>query len=116
MQKLTYLFALLLFVFVACEKEDTLDIHDTETGLPVCLDEQIQTAAVVEAVIFNAIVKAQVVDGETHYWLNTGANAFDGDEFIVNAQCDTVCVQAGWIPRECISAYDPEAWEIVWEL
>jgi len=64
---------------------------------------------------FNS-VKRQKVVGEYHYWLNTGAMAWDGVEYIVNCDCDTVCEIGGFRPpRDCSKNFDFDIWEIVWE-
>lgn len=63
-------------------------------------------------------VRAQLVRGEPHYWLHTGAMAYDGTEAIVDAACETVCTLGGFravdqVPP-CTRDYDGEAWVTLW--
>jgi hypothetical protein len=61
-------------------------------------------------------IRTQSVSGETHYWLNTDARAYDGLEYILGENCDTVCSIGGFrLPLACESDYDFEDWEIIWQ-
>jgi len=96
-----------LFLF-SCTKQVKCDSEK----LPECIQQKIDISSVQ---IFQT-VKRKKVDGEYHYWLNTGAMAWDGVEYIVNCDCDTVCFFCGeCVPPECSKNYDFDKWEIVWE-
>jgi hypothetical protein len=102
------LFVLFCILLSACCKQD--DCNDGK--LPDCIQKIIDISSTQPFLT----VKMQKVDGECHYWLNTGANAWDGVEYIVNSHCDTVCVLCGFCPTpDCSKKYDFENWEIVWE-
>ncbi len=74
-----------------------------------------------------ALVKADKVDGKMsvfkmavkgvdHYWLQSGAAAYDGIEFIYDANCKEVCKTGGMrMPMDCMKAYEAGKWELVWE-
>jgi hypothetical protein len=56
------------------------------------------------------------VDGELHYWLNTDFTHFDGVEYVVNMECDTLCSFCGeCYPPECSFEYEFDAWRVIWE-
>ena len=93
---------LLLFIFgflLSCNNDEV------DLSFPACLEE-------LTADNENLVIKMQEVDGERHFWLNTGFNAFDADEYIVDENCDTVCYYGGWINPECIEDYTGE-WVII---
>ena len=92
----------------ACCKKD-----DCEDGkLPDCIQQRIN----ISSKPLYLTVNMQKVNGECHYWLNTGAMAFDGAEYIVNDQCDTVCFYCGFcIPPDCSKEYSSEDWEVIWK-
>lgn len=60
-------------------------------------------------------IRRQMINDEYHFWINTGANAYDGDEDIVDSNCDVVCQYRGWFPAECIDQYEFERWEVILE-
>jgi len=61
-------------------------------------------------------IQAITLNNEIHYWLNTDFTHFDGTEFIMNEQCDTVCFFCGeCFQPECANDYDFEDWEIIWQ-
>lgn len=98
-------FGLLL---LSCTKQDECG----NQKLPDCIKQKIDVSSVQ---IFQT-VKRQKVDGEYHYWLNTGAMAWDGVEYIVNCNCDTICSYCGeCFPPECSKKYDFDKWETIWE-
>ncbi|MGE5357173.1 MAG: hypothetical protein ACM3PT_13150 [Deltaproteobacteria bacterium] len=104
-----FLFILLLFVLNSCCKDENCDA----SKLPDCIQQMIDVVG--DAPPFNS-VKRQKVDEEYHYWLNTGAMAWDGVEYIVNCDCDTVCEIGGFRPpQDCSKNFDFDKWEIVWE-
>jgi hypothetical protein len=106
---------LILTCFAACKKDvvDCTEPAGEQEVVPACIQSIIDSAEVNNDLL---AVKTQVIDTEDHYWLHTGANWADGDEFIVNATCDTVCVLAGWFPNECQAAYTDSLWQTVWEM
>ena len=56
------------------------------------------------------------VNGIDHYWLQSGAAAYDGIEFIYDANCKEVCKTGGMRkPLDCMKAYEAGKWELVWE-
>jgi hypothetical protein len=61
------------------------------------------------------------VNGVDHYWLQSGAAAYDGIELIYefNAQaatCKEACKTGGMRrPLDCMKAYEAGKWELVWE-
>ncbi|MEL6945767.1 MAG: hypothetical protein AAFO82_24195, partial [Bacteroidota bacterium] len=61
-------------------------------------------------------IKMQKINGEKHYWLHTGDIHIDGIEYIVNSQCDTVCIVcAECLPPDCLSEYDDKDWKVIWK-
>jgi hypothetical protein len=98
MKYLTFLF----LIAMSCHKDKC------DTDLPACIDTD-QIKSVVKT------IRTQTVNGERHYWLNTDFNQFDGAEFIVNQNCDTVCVFCGECnPPPCTLNYKYEAWKQIW--
>jgi hypothetical protein len=56
------------------------------------------------------------VNGIDHYWLQSGAAAYDGIELIYDANCKEVCKTGGMRkPLDCMKAYEAGKWELVWE-
>jgi len=107
MKAIPFLFLLLLLA--ACSKED----QNPTAKLPACIQDILDDPEQSENLL---TIRLQQVNGENHYWLNTGAMAWDGTETIVNEQCETVCTLCGFcISPECIGDYDNEDWEIIWE-
>ena len=104
MKKIFYLAIVLLFV--SCKKESEC----CSTGLPQCLEQQITSDIITKP----TVIRIHEFNNEKHYWINTGANDSDGDEFIVNEQCDTVCAYRGWFPDSCASLYTRSNWTKVW--
>jgi len=108
---------LLITLSVACDDDDD-DILIDNGGIEVlfteCIEDIIAADSTNTTIDTLQTIQRQNIDGEWHFWLNTGAIAYDGDEYIVNEQCDTVCYYAGWIPQECIDNYAFNEWEIVW--
>ena len=105
---------------VACDADDAPLVTAAEPpscapdlGL-VCVDALIQLSYTVDkADIW--YVRTQCVDGEAHYWLDTGAPAYDSVDYIFDSACDTVCSVGGFREAStCLEAYDAEAWEEVW--
>ncbi len=97
-----------VLLITSCEKN-----NNCCDQLPDCINEMINRAGDSPPLVS---VKMQKVDGECHYWLNTGASAWDGVEYIVNDKCDTICEIGGFrAPLDCSKNYDFDKWEIVWE-
>ncbi|MCC6726122.1 MAG: hypothetical protein IT258_16565, partial [Saprospiraceae bacterium] len=56
------------------------------------------------------------VNGTDHYWLQSGAAAYDGIELIYDANCKEVCKSGGMRqPMPCMKVYEGKQWELVWE-
>lgn len=102
---------LLVFVFLACNKED--DFVDGRIQTPVCVAALYATTEIAAENGLLAVYRMDV-DNEFHYWLNTGAMALDGPEYIIDADCDTVC-SFNMLPPACFSDYKDRDWELVWE-
>lgn len=86
---------------------------DNDSAISPCLDEKLkafkqQTAAVT--------IKTQLVGDEKHYWLNTNATSYDGVEYILGENCDTVCYFCGECDYPaCNDNYDPNNWVVIWQ-
>jgi hypothetical protein len=105
------LFLSLIFILLlsSCCKNE----NNCNGDLPACISKIIQDDSISESI---KTIKVQNIDGECHYWLNTGAMAWDGVEYIVNDKCDTICGIGGFlISQDCSINYDFDKWEIVWE-
>ena len=107
-----------LFLSVFCILVFSCGDDDTASGTPDCIQEKIDEYAANESLAPIAVYKTTIGD-EEHFWFNTEAVHVDGAEFILNAQCDTICGYCGeCIPADCISeypAYGDDEWEFVWE-
>lgn len=60
------------------------------------------------------------VNGNTHYWLQSGAAAYDGLEYIYEVdkagKCKEACSMGGHrMPIPCAKVYEGKQWELVWE-
>jgi hypothetical protein len=80
--------------------------------LPDCI------AALVKAdkVEAKMVVLKTNVGGTDHYWLQSGAAAYDGIEHIYDANCKEVCQSGGMrVPPPCMKVYEGKQWEVVWE-
>lgn len=96
----------LVCILSACSKcEET-------SGLPDCIETIIANNTGYDTI---KTVQVQTIDGNLHYWLETGAMSYDGTEAIVNAECDTLCTIGGWLPPECSNNYIYENWETIWK-
>lgn len=103
--------AFLLISIAACQKDD--DCSCSGGDLPPCIEEMIADTSVTNHL--QSIQRTQV-GNEQHFWLNSGAAAVDGLEFIVNEQCDTVCYWLCFcVPPACADNYDINNFEVVWE-
>lgn len=105
---------------VGCEADDSPLIAETKLGCapsaeqPVCVTDFINTAHATDRAN-EWSVRVQCRDDRRHYWLDTGAPAYDGVDCIVNAACETVCEVGGFRPAlPCWAEYDQEAWAEVW--
>ncbi|MFK7808547.1 MAG: hypothetical protein AB8F74_12150 [Saprospiraceae bacterium] len=105
MKKLLFVFAVL--TFVACKDKD----NDLE-NLPTCILEMIDNDSSSDNL---KSIQVQTIDGDVHYWLNTGVIPVDGTEYIVNDACEKLCTIGGLLPSVCPYEYDADNWEIVWE-
>jgi hypothetical protein len=110
MKNILFLAVFLLFVISACKDEDC---GCAGLPLPQCIEEMIADTSVTNHL---QSIQRTTVGNEQHFWLNSGASAVDGPEFIVNEQCDTVCY---WLcfcePPACADDYDINDFEVVWE-
>ncbi len=87
---------------LSCKKE-----KKAQASLPTCIKTEIASDSTL-------VVKTQVIKGQVHYWLNTGAAAWDGPEFIVDGNCNEVCQLPVWTLPPCFSDYNPNGWTQVW--
>jgi len=106
MSKLYCVFIIILLT--ACTKNKV----ELDTSIPICIQEILNDPV---ASLDIKTIRVQQNNGELHYWLNTDFTHFDGVEYIVNMDCDTVCSFCGeCIPPECTRDYK-DAWEVIWE-
>ncbi len=62
------------------------------------------------------MVRKMNISGVDHYWLQSGAAAYDGIELIYDANCKEVCKTGGMRkPLDCMKVYEAGKWELVWE-
>jgi hypothetical protein len=95
-----------LLTFIACNPEIIFD-----PSIPQCIKELVDSPDTQPLSI-----KSQVSDDGQHYWINTGAVNFDGVEYIVNRQCDTVCFMCGECTfSDCMSEYNSDNWITLWQ-
>lgn len=99
----------IILVFIsACSKSEKFS-----SDLPGCIDE------ITQDTIKNSTLKSvelMYVNGKHHYWLKTDHLMFDGPEFIVNSQCDTICfLCAECSMPPCATEYKNRNWETIWE-
>jgi hypothetical protein len=80
--------------------------------LPPCIENIIDSA---DPDIPVLEIRTQTVGAEVHYWIFTGINALDGNEYIVDENCNTLCVIRGWFYDPCIAEYNESGWLTVWE-
>ncbi len=102
------LFICFAILATSCCKK-TIEVNDPSPCLAAKLEEfKLQSDAV--------SIRTQLVGGETHYWLNTDARAYDGLEYILGENCDTVCSIGGLrLPPACESEYNFDDWVIIWQ-
>ncbi len=99
---------ILFLISCHCNHEDEM-INPT---LPNCIENIIANKAVSGAL---QTIRAQKVNGNIHYWLNTDFTQFDGVEYIVNTNCDTICSFCGeCLPADCTKIYR-ETWQTIWK-
>jgi hypothetical protein len=92
----------------------TLEFHIPVKGeLPGCLSEKAKTVAAADGVL--RVLKMNT-GGQDHFWFNDGAAAYDGIEFIYDANCKEVCKTGGFRkPLDCMKVYENQKWEVIWE-
>ncbi len=102
---------LLLFSLIctanACNEEaEDLTPEDASGDLPTCIGQLVASDNSILA------VRVQPVEEQLHYWLNTGAMAYDGVEYVVSDHCDTLCTIGGLrlvgTGPECATKYTGE--------
>ena len=92
---------LICLLCFSCKKESKVEV-------PSCIMEIIDVDERVGEITI------QEVDGEIHYFVSTGAMAYDGQEYIYNTDCDTLCTLGGFAPLpDCFDIYDEE-WTSIW--
>lgn len=80
--------------------------------LPACIEQKVKE----DTTEGKMVVQKMTVGGTDHYWLNSGAAAYDGVEYIFDANCKEVCQTGGFrMPKDCMKAYEGGKWEVVWE-
>lgn len=114
MKNFLIIFAIVLIS--SCKKSDEpVEMNEP----PILPDVPSCIAEIIDDPILSAslkTVRVQELDNELHYWLNTDFVEVDGEEFIVNAQCDTLCFYCGFcVPPDCTSDYTIDDWETIWE-
>lgn len=61
-------------------------------------------------------VRKMQVNGKDHFWLADGAVAYDGIEYVYDAECNEVCRFGGMRQAdECTQQYNEGTWTTVWE-
>ena len=97
-----------MLVFASCKKN-----CDDDAPLNACLESKLEAYKASQDA---KTIKTQIVDCETHFWLNTDARFHDGLEYILNENCDTACVFGGFsLPQPCEGVYDWDNWKTIWE-
>ncbi len=84
--------------------------------LPDCIMEKVKADK--EEAKMN-ILKMNI-NGNDHYWLQSGAAAYDGLEYVYelgkDGKCEEVCQMGGMrVPPPCEKAYQGKQWVLVWE-
>ena len=101
----------LTIIFLSCAKNNEDQKQPIDKSIPSCiqeiLDDSIKSSKILD-------IKVQELDGELHYWLETGARAYDGTELVIDGKCNTVCRIGGWNPPDCSFKYINN-WEIIWK-
>lgn len=98
-----FLFIVALF-FTSCDKRTI----ETEILLPVCVMEMTSDPDQAPRTIW-----ANSIGTTNFFWLSTGVGALDGAEFVVNNNCDTICINTGWAPT-CLNVPFEEEWTVIW--
>ena len=100
--------SLFLLILTACH----CDSNNIDLTLPNCIDSIVRNPKFSGEL---QTIKAQSVAGKLHYWLNTNSTQWDGAEYIVDMNCDTVCSFCGecFLP-ECTKVYRGK-WQIIWK-
>lgn len=81
--------------------------------LPACLAEKVKAANASQQFL---LVQKMTVNGADHYWFNDGAAAYDGIEYVYDANCNEVCKFGGFRkPLDCQKAYGEGKWTVVWQ-
>jgi hypothetical protein len=110
MMKFNLIVFLILASIFACSKDSN--------SIPDCIQAKIDEMLPLSSVQLKAVYKTKI-DGEYHYWFNTGAVTWDGAEYIYSENCENQCSYCGFcIKDECIDKYPEygsEKWEIVWK-
>lgn len=81
--------------------------------LPDCIMEKVK--AQISPPNRMKVIKVNV-NGVDHYWLRSGAVAFDGIEYIYDSSCKEVCRTGGMQTQmTCMKSYENVPWTVVWE-
>lgn len=110
MKKVLYL---IFISFLSCHHEEDCKerIVNIDLSLPVCVQELIKN----DSTHLIRTIRAQKINKEVHYWINTDVRFVDGNEEIVDANCNTVCGICGFCdPNKCIECYCGE-WAEIWK-
>lgn len=106
MKNYIFLIAIIVVFLAACSNSEKFS-----SELPECVDE------ITRDTINNSSLKSvemMYLKGEHHYWLKTDYTFFDGIEYIVNSQCDTICLFCGECTNPlCIKQYEKGTWETI---
>jgi len=99
-------FVVIILLLASCSKA-TID-----TDIPVCIQDILDDSELSSDV---KTIRVQENSTELEYWINTDFTFFDGVEYIVSAQCDTLCAFCGeCFPGACTNDYD-DTWVVIWE-
>ncbi len=99
------------FLLVACSKKD-------ENVIPDCIQNKIEKFEENGIEKLVAVYKYNL-NGDDHFWFNTGAVTYDGSEAIYDENCKEVCGYCGFcVKSKCIDdypSYGSEEWQLVWK-
>lgn len=108
--KYTILLSIPLFALACNKKLKTVAISD---AMPTCIQDKIDGKDYDGEKII--AIKYQDIEGVRHYWMHTGAMAYDGPEYIVDENCQDLCSFQGMVRNECLEKYRAGTWSTLWE-
>ncbi len=106
----------ILCLAVACNRDDDLAPVGALEDAPPCVQEFVGSINSIDRIYPPWYVRAQRIGAETHYWLDTGAPAWDGIDRVVDGNCNEVCSFGGFrLALACEADYDTKAWIEIWK-